>query len=278
MEKNIGIVGLGLIGGSLAKAIKANLEHRVFGWDINQLALNQARLEKAIDGVLDETTIPQCDTIILCVYPNETVSFVKKYADFFKRGIIIVDCAGVKTNICNELSPFCAERGIYFVGGHPMAGIEKSGYEHSYGHLFDGATMILCKDEYTNSVALKAVEMLFLSIGFLNVTITTAAEHDKVIAFTSQLAHIVSNAYIRSDSATMQKGFSAGSYKDLTRVAYLNEVMWTELFFENRDNLIFEAEGLIERISEYVSALKTDDREKMKRLLYEGKKAKETVG
>lgn len=278
MEKKIGIVGLGLIGGSIAKAAKANTQNRIFGWDINPQVIEQAVQDKTIDRVLDEASIGECDIIILCVYPNDTIAYVKKHADSIQKGTIIVDCAGVKSGICNELSPFCSERGMYFIGGHPMAGKEKTGYHYSSPHLFDGAAMILCRDEHTNIVAIKAVELLFLKLGFLSVTLTTAAEHDKIIAFTSQLAHVVSNAYIKSATATMQEGFSAGSYKDLTRVAYLNEAMWTELFFENKENLMFETESLIARLGEYVSALRQDDKEKMKKLLHEGKIAKETMG
>ena len=159
-----------------------------------------------------------------------------------------------------------------------MAGIERSGYKYSYAEMYEGATMILCRDQFTNLIALKAAELLFLEIGFGRVTVTDAATHDSNIAFTSQLAHVVSNAFIKSPTAKRQDGFSAGSYKDLTRVARLNEDMWTELFFDNKDPLAYEIETIINSLHQYLDALNTDDREKMRDLLREGREAKESIG
>jgi len=278
MNKTIGIIGLGLIGGSIARAIKANTGNIVFGLDINENVLAQAIAQNAIDKIMTIDELNKCDTIIVALYPNDTIEFVKKHIDKFKKGTVIIDCAGVKSNICKALSEYVNERGLYFIGGHPMMGIEKSGFENSFAHLFDGATMILCKDEFTNIIALKSAEMLFTSIGFLKITITTANEHDKIIAFTSQLAHIVANAYIKSESAKMQVGFSSGSYKDMTRVAFLNENMWTELFLENRNYLTLEIDFLIEQLKKYSETLKNNDTEKLKTLLTEGKKAKMANG
>ncbi|MCL2517768.1 MAG: prephenate dehydrogenase [Oscillospiraceae bacterium] len=278
MNKTIGIIGLGLIGGSMARAIKANTGNTVFGYDINENVLTQAIAQNAIDKIIKEDEFCKCDNILVALYPNDTIEFVKKNIDKFKKGTIIIDCAGVKSNICKSLSEFVNGRGLYFIGGHPMMGIEKSGFENSFAHLFDGATMILCKDEFTNIIALKAAEMFFTSIGFLKITITTADEHDRIIAFTSQLAHIVANAYIKSDSAKMQVGFSAGSYKDMTRVAYLNENMWTELFLENKNYLTAEIDLLIAQLGEYSAALKKHDEMELKKLLVEGKNAKMANG
>jgi prephenate dehydrogenase len=278
MNKTIGIIGLGLIGGSLAKALKANTAHTVYGLDICGDIMGSALAQGAIDAALDEKLFAECDMILLALYPREAIDFAKKNIDNFKKGAVIIDCGGVKGNICAALSEFASKKDRYFIGGHPMAGIEKSGFGNSFAHLFDGATMILCKDEFTNIIALKAAEMLFSDIGFTKVTITTAEEHDKIIAFTSQLAHIVSNAYIKSETAKNQLGFSAGSYKDLTRVAWLDENMWTELFFENKKHLVVEIESLCQRLSKYVEVLQENDAPKMKQLLLEGKKAKEAIG
>ena len=189
-----------------------------------------------------------------------------------------MDCSGTKQTVCTELSRLCHSYGLYFVGGHPMAGIERSGYKYSYAEMYEGATMILCRDEFTNLIALKAAELLFLEIGFGRVTVTDAATHDSNIAFTSQLAHVVSNAFIKSPTAKRQDGFSAGSYKDLTRVARLNEDMWTELFFDNKEPLAYEIETIITSLQEYLDALKDDDREKMRSLLRDGREAKESIG
>ena len=278
MEKNIGIVGLGLIGASMAKSIKAKTSHHVFCTDVDVSVTEKALADKAIDNVLDNDNLNTCDIVILSLYPDDVISWAKENIKKLKRGMVLVDCAGVKANICKEISPLAFENGIYFVGGHPMAGIEKSGYDYSYAHLFDGASMILCKDQYTNIVAMKALELLFTDIGFMNITITIEKEHDRIIAFTSQLAHVVSSAYVKSETAQKRSGFSAGSYKDLTRVATLNEKLWTELFFSNRENLLSEVTGLISRLQEYANCLEKGDHGEMMKLLEEGKKAKEIVG
>ena len=278
MSKTIGVVGLGLIGGSMARAIKANTENVVLGLDIREDVQKSAAGQNVIDGVLAENDLHKCDMVIIALYPHDTIAFVKRNMENFKKGTVIIDCAGVKTNICEDLSQLAAENSLYFIGGHPMTGIEKSGFENSFAHMFDGATIILCKDKFTNIIALRAAEKLFTSIGFLNVTITTADEHDKIIAFTSQLAHIVASAYIRSETAKMQIGFSAGSYKDLTRVAWLNEHMWTELFLENRDYLTKEIDSLTARLTEYSNALKDGNEEELKTLLLEGKTSKQENG
>ncbi|MCL2402895.1 MAG: prephenate dehydrogenase [Coriobacteriia bacterium] len=291
-DKTVGIVGLGLIGGSLAKALKVNTANRVLGHDINPNVVKQALAEGVLDAALalsgtDSSTVQtaappaqlsECDMVLIALYPEATVDFVRAHWDKFKKGTVIIDCAGVKAEICTELSAEAAKRDLYFVGGHPMTGIERTGYDHSFAHLFSGGTMILCRDEHTNIIALKAAEMLFTGIGFLKITITSAAEHDRVIAFTSQLPHVVAGAFIRSETAKQQLGFSAGSYQDLTRVAFLNEPMWTELFMANRENLIEEIEGLRTRLEEYVQVLEEGDEQKMLALLAEGKQAKQQYG
>jgi prephenate dehydrogenase len=278
MNKTIGIIGLGLIGGSMARAVKAKTANTVLGFDINEDVLRSAAEQNAIDGVLAEEDICSCDMVIVALYPRDTIAFVERNVKNFRKGAVIIDCAGVKGNICKNLSPLAAKNNLYFVGGHPMAGIEKSGFENSSAHMFDGATIILCKDEFTNIIALRAAEMLFTDMGFLKVTIAAAAEHDKIIAFTSQLAHVVAGAYIKSETAKSHVGFSAGSYKDLTRVAWLNEHMWTELFLENRDYLTKEIDNLIARLGEYSKALKEGDGKELEALLGEGKKAKQENG
>ena len=277
MNKTVGIVGLGIIGGSLAKAIKAHTAHTVLGFDIDTAVLAEAQQSQAIDGILDQTHYEQCDYLLIALYPQAVRDFFKENIRLFKKGLLIIDCAGVKQLICQQLSALASAAGVYFIGGHPMAGITQNGFQHSFAALFQGASIILCKDEQTNLVALKAAELFFLSIGFDNVTVTTAKEHDRIIAYTSQLAHIVSNAYIKSKTAKVCQGFTAGSYKDLTRVAWLNEDLWTELFMENREFLLSETESLIERLQTYTEALRAADSHTMTKLLREGRLAKEAV-
>ncbi len=274
MSMNIGVIGLGLIGGSVCKAVKQFTPHKVFGYDISENVMDLALSEAVIDCKINKETLSACDIIIVALYPNDTINFIKLNVESFKKDAVIIDCAGVKENICDSLFSYCRQNNLCFIGGHPMAGIEKSGYEVSFANLFQGASMILCPDMDCDDDIISMVKNLFNLLGFKKIMITSPKEHDQMIAFTSQLAHVVSNAYIKSPSSSKHVGFSAGSFKDLTRVAYLNEYMWTELFFENKDNLTKEIDIIISHLNEYKIALEKEDKEEMKKLLIDGKLAK----
>ena len=267
MKYTVGIVGLGLIGGSLAKAIKAKTGYRVLGFDICKDVMSLAEEQGVIDGELIDAALAECGLIIVALYPDDVISYCRRSLSYMRSGTIVVDCTGVKMRICEELSVLAKEHSIRFVGGHPMAGIERSGFSSSFAEIFNGATMILCEDSCTDRSALEELHSFFLSIGFGNIKITTAREHDEIIAYTSQLAHLVSSAYIRSSTMKRRYGFSAGSFKDLTRVAKLNEDMWTALFFENRENLLKEADVFLDHVRSYRDALASLDRNTVKELL-----------
>lgn len=273
----IGIVGLGLIGGSIAKAIKENTENTVLGFDIAESVVCKAKLMNAIDGELSKDKLGECDIVIIALYLEDTIEFVTENAAFFKKGGIVMDCCGVKRDICEAAEPIANENGFIFVGGHPMAGIEFSGFEYSKKSLFINASMIITPFPGTTIKVIESLKKLFLKIGFNNFQITTPEEHDKMIAFTSQLAHVVSSAYVKGPAAMKHKGFSAGSYKDMTRVAKLNEKMWTELFLSNRENLAFEIDSLIKRLNEYSEALKKEDKPALSTLLREGSEIKQRL-
>lgn len=273
----IGIVGLGLIGGSLAKALKANSNHKVLGYDISQKAILESKLYNAIDGEITDKTISECDFIFIALYPEATIDFVRDNADKLKNSCIVVDCGGTKRQICNACFEIAKNRGFTFIGGHPMAGRQYSGFKYARDNLYKNAIMILTPPPDIKLEQLAELQKLLKEIGFANIQITNADEHDRIIAFTSQLAHIVSNAYVKSPNAEVHKGFSAGSYKDLTRVARLNENMWTELFLENSDNLIFEIDSLIDNLKDYSEALKTNNSKKLKSLLKDGSDRKKQI-
>lgn len=272
----IGIVGLGLIGGSMAKAISLNTDNTVYGYDISEQTLKKAILVNAIEQLLTDELLHQCDIVIVALYPQDTINYVKEKADIFKKGCIVVDCSGVKRIICDCLIPLSEEKGFLFIGGHPMAGLEHSGFTYAKKSLFNNASMILTPTKGPIE-SMSILKDLLTSIGFTNIEISTPEEHDKRIAFTSQLAHVVSNAYIKSPSAREHTGFSAGSYKDLTRVAKLNENMWSELFLENSDNLVKEIDILINSLSEYRDAISEGDLKKLQRLLKEGREQKAII-
>ncbi len=274
----IAIIGLGLIGGSIAKAIKDNTDHTVYGADIQQSVVLRAKLIDAIDDELDDNKLSECDLVIIALYPEDTVKFISDKASIIRKGSVVIDCGGVKRCICDPANRLAEENGFTFIGGHPMAGVERSGFESSFGMLFNNASMILAPSPEIDIDTLHRVKEFFLSIGFGSITIVTPEKHDRVIAYTSQLAHVLSSSYIKSPTATEHHGMSAGSFKDMTRVATLNPKMWSELFIENKDNLVGEIDTLISHLQEYRDAINDGDSKKISALLEDGAQKKAACG
>ncbi len=273
----VGIIGLGLMGGSLAKAISFGTEHTVWGTNRSPEAVQKALFVGAIQKELTKEDLKECDLVIVSLYPQASIDYIIENAKLFKKGAIVMDISGVKRYVCDALYDVAKENDFIFIGAHPMAGLHLSGFEHSTAKIFNNSSMILTPYEDTPWGYINTIKELFLKIGFTNIQMSTPDEHDKIIAFTSQLAHVVSNAYVKSPNALIHKGFSAGSYKDLTRVAYLNENMWSELFLENRDNLINEIDAIVNNLVQYKVALENNDREKLAELLRDGKILKEQI-
>ena len=273
----IGIVGLGLIGGSLAKAFKFNTNHTVLACDIDEVSYKRAVLVNAVDGKLSDENIGECDFLFVALYPEATVNYMKEKAPLIKREAIVIDCCGVKEYVCAPLFELAEKYGFNYIGGHPMAGRQFSGFRYAEVNLFNGACMILVPKPGEDINLLEKVKKCLIGAGFRHITVTTAEKHDEIIAYTSQLAHVVSNAYVKSPRAEAHKGFSAGSYKDLTRVAKLSEKMWTELLLENRGNLVSELDFMIDSLTEYRDALVENDAEKLCTLLSEGRCRKERI-
>lgn len=272
----VGILGLGLIGGSLARAYKL-AGHTVYAKNRDESMMAFAMLSGAVDGKLDESTVPQCDLILLAIYPAGSADWLEANAPLISKEALVIDCCGTKQLVCQRCFPIAKEYGFTFVGGHPMAGSQFSGFKYSRASLFQGAPMVLVPPVYDDMALLQRVKDALEPCGFGFFSVTTAADHDRMIAFTSQMPHILSNAFIKSPTALEHKGFSAGSYRDLTRVAWLNPGMWTELFLENRENLLFELDTYIESLTEYRDALANQDEDTLYRLLDDGKKRKEEV-
>ena len=273
---NVGILGLGLIGGSLARAYALE-GHTVYAIQRNEAMLSFAMLAGAVHGKLDEESIPKCDLILLAIYPDGSASWLEKNAPLISKNALVLDCCGVKQEICTRCFPVAKQYGFTFVGGHPMAGSQFSGFKYSRADLFDGAPMVLVPPVFDDIALLQRVKDALKPCHFGFFSVTTAEEHDKMIAFTSQMPHILSNAFIKSPTALKHKGFSAGSYKDLTRVAWLNPQMWAELFLENRDNVLFELDYYIESLKQYQQAIRDEDMDALVQLLDEGRKRKEEV-
>ena len=273
----VGIVGLGLIGGSLAKAYKESGQVEVYGWDTDADTMLLAKTVEAIDGTLDETVLPDCDLLLLALYPGAAIEYLRAHAPEISNKTFVIDCCGVKQVVCDACFPIAEQYGFSFFGGHPMAGTQFSGFAKSRSSLFRGASMILVPPRFDDIAQLDQAKQLLAPVGFGRTVVTTADKHDEMIAFTSQMAHIVSNAFIKSPAARQHKGFSAGSYKDLTRVAWLNETMWTELFMDNRQKLIREIDILMHSLEEYKEAMQQEDAPRLKELLREGRICKEEV-
>ena len=273
----VGIIGLGLIGGSMAKTIKLHTKHTVLGLDLAETEILKAELVGAIDGRLTTEGLPSCELVVIALYPHDIVRFVEENAHRFADGAIVVDCGGVKRRVCEKVFQIAHGRRWTFIGGHPMSGREYSGFHYSQDDLFDNASMILTPAEDAPIEAISAAKEFFLDIGFRRVVFSTPQRHDEMIAYTSQMAHIISSAYVRSDLALKHKGFSAGSFQDMTRVARLNERMWTELFLDNREPLVDELDGMIARLSAYRDAIAGANDMDLRSLLAEGRERKEML-
>ena len=278
MKKNVVIVGLGLMGGSMAKAIRKYTDFAVYGWNRTRSVAEKAVEEGTLDGIADENAIASADYLIISLYPQSTVDFLLEHIPHMKKGAIIVDLVGVKQFMQDSLEQTACDAGVHFIGGHPMAGKEFSGYAFADACLFHEASMILVPNASSPLWAVDEMDDFFMKLGFARVVRCSAAQHDHMIAFTSQLAHVVSSAYIKSPEALRHNGYSAGSYKDLTRVAKLNENMWTELFLRNAAPLVGEIDEIIRHLTDYRDAIAAGDEERLCTLLREGRERKESIG
>ena len=272
----VGILGLGLIGGSLARAYSKN-GHTVYAAEKDESMLSFAQLAGAVHDKLDIDTIPCCDLILPAIYTGGSVAWLEENAQYIRKDALVIDCCGIKKAICECGFSLAKQYGFTFIGGHPMAGSHFSGFKYSRSNLFQGAPMVLVPPRFDDPMMLERAKEALLPCNFGSFSVTTADAHDKMIAFTSQMPHIVSNAYIKSPTAKTHKGFSAGSYKDLTRVAWLNPQMWAELFLSNKENILEELTFYINSLTEYKNAIESNDETALIKILDEGRKQKEEV-
>lgn len=275
---NIAVIGLGLIGGSLAKALKTRTGHSVFGADLNDETMLLARLSGAIDDKLTDENMKDMDLVLIAIRPVAAINWAKEHFSELQKGACVVDMCGVKREVTKKMEKYASETGIIYIGGHPMAGKERGKFQNAADDLFVGASMILTPGKNAMPDTLENLNNLFTDIGFARVVFTTPDEHDRIIAYTSQLAHIASSAYIKSPEALRQRAFSAGSFRDMTRVAFMDEDMWTELFLLNADYLSGQVHLLIENLKEYEKALEAKDANLLRALLKDGREIKTKAG
>ncbi|MBQ9385567.1 MAG: prephenate dehydrogenase [Bacteroidaceae bacterium] len=270
----VGVVGLGLIGGSLAKTYH-EAGWTVYGYDLNESVSRFAELEGTLTAVLDNKNIKKCDLIHIAVTPDAACNWLEQHGSEIAKTTMVIDDCGTKRKVVECGMRVAAQYGFTYAGGHPMAGTHLSGYKNSRATMFQNASMIIVPPTHDDILLLDRIKSLLEPMQLKRVVFTSANDHDSMIAFTSQLPHVVSNAFIKSPSAQQHKGYSAGSFRDLTRVAWLNENMWTELFLENKDNLLREIHTLINNLTQYADAMEADDATALCALLRDGRIAKE---
>lgn len=276
--KNIAIIGLGLIGGSFAKAISQYTDYRVLAKNRTRSTTLQAIADGAVHEELTDDNIGEADMVILGLYPEEAVEYMEQIGGRLKKGALVIDVSGIKRYICKEMPPIAAKYGFVFVGTHPMAGKEKGGYFNSEAELFKGASFIITPSDNNTSEEVEWLIKFAEQTGFGMHVVCSPAEHDKMIAFTSQLPHVLANAYVQSPQCLNHRGFSAGSYRDVSRVARLNEHLWAELFLQNSDALTQELDLLIANITEICDAIKSGNQAHLEEMLARGRRVKEELG
>ncbi|MEE5993372.1 MAG: prephenate dehydrogenase [Oscillospiraceae bacterium] len=268
------IAGLGLIGGSIAKALHAYTEHGVFGWNRTVATAQKALDENVIDGIVTDDC-SGFDVVIVCLYPPHIRKWVKEHVSTMSKGTIIIDVSGVKTDLPQEMADVCAPFEVQYLSTHPMAGKERAGYDVSDEDLYQGANFIMTPLPTTPKYVIAQIKNLAHQIGFRRFVVTTPEMHDRMIAYTSQLAHVVSSSYVESPVIELECGFSGGSFHDMTRIATMNEDMWTGLFMENKDSLLQELDILISNLQNYRDALSNGDEQKVYELIRQGRLRKE---
>ena len=261
-----------MIGGSFAKAA-AQAGHRVLAWNRTRATADRAVAEGVAVDVLGDD-FGECAVVLVALPPDAVVPWIDAREKTLKKGAVVVDATGVKGTICAALEKYAFQDRWTFVGGHPMAGKEVNGWDNASADLFRNASMILTPYPSCGRGPLDALEAFFRELGFGRVVFTTPQHHDRMIALTSQLAHVVSSAYIQDPLAQDHVGFSAGSFNDMTRVARLDPDIWTDLFLANRDALLVTLEGLVARLDGYRAAIASGDADALRALLSAGRAAR----
>lgn len=271
------ICGLGLIGASLAKTLKKNTTHTVLGWNRTPSVTEKALRDGVIDrtGDIDEL-MSDADITFVNFYPDAIVPFILEHKNSFKKDSIVTDSCGIKTKICKELEH--EKLNFYYVGAHPMAGREVGGYDNSQDTLFDKASFIVTPYENTPRNKVDALVGLAQDMKFARTVVTTPEHHDEMIAFTSQIAHVLACSYVLSPLAPMHPGYSAGSYRDVSRVARINAEMWSDLFIDNKDALVKEVDDLVSNLMKFKYNIINEDRQALCDLMNKANSIKEEIG
>lgn len=265
---NIGIVGIGLIGGTYAKNLK-KYSYNIYGMDISNDVIEYALENNIIDyGSTDpKDFLGKLDVVFICLYPQATLDFIRKYINFFKKDAIISDVVGIKRKLYNLVEMY-KDDNVEFVLAHPIAGREKIGIKYSDEAIFHDANFVITPTKWNTEEALNLVEILAKQMGFKNVSKISDIEHDDIIAYTSQLTHAIAISLVNSDDLKFDTELFIGdSYKDLTRIAMINENLWSELFLHNKDFLVRRITSFEEELAKLKQAIQEKDLELIKELM-----------
>lgn len=278
----ITIVGLGVIGGSYALSLKDKYSE-IYAIDINNKSVEEAKkmqiIKKGANYLSKESyeIIEKTDILVLALYPSMIGDFIESYKKYFKDGLIITDVAGIKTKIMDDIDTKLPQN-VDFIFTHPMAGKEKKGFSYASGSIFQDANFIIIPTIKNKNCNIKIIEKLAKDIGFKNIEYISKEEHDKIIAFTSQLPHVIAVSLINSDNLGVDTGkFIGDSYRELTRIANINEDLWSELFLYNKENLIEMIEKFEIEITEIKNSLKENNIDKLKNKFVESTKRRESL-
>lgn len=271
----IAVIGLGLIGASIAKAYKQNEGYTIYAYDKDSSTLSFSKISETTDETITDENLGECEMVFIALYPKDAIEFLESKAKFINKDALVIDTCGTKRNVCKKGFEVAKKYGFTFIGGHPMAGVQFSGIKYSRANMFEDASMIIVPPTYDDITLFEKIKKALKPLKLRKITITTPEEHDKIIAYTSQLAHVVSSAYIKSPTSKKQNGFTGGSFRDMTRVATLNATMWTQLFLENKENLSFELGNIINELVKFKNAIDENDGDYLYSLLEEGSKCKE---
>ncbi len=282
-----GIVGLGIMGGSIAKAVREHIlsqngaKGKIYVCNRSTACLTQALNEGVADKAFTSTEydklLPECDIVYVCLYPHATLEFLKTNREYFKSGAVVTDISGVKGIFEKEL-PSILRDDVDFVIGHPMAGGEKEGYAHSTASMFINHNYILCPIKSNKEENLELMRRFITEIGFTRITETTCDIHDYKIGFTSQLCHVIACSLVDSAKDEGITAFGGGSFEDLTRIAMINAPLWTELFVSNKEKLVNHIEVFEKQINAFKEAIKTENKEKLMELMEESREKRIKMG
>ena len=266
------IVGLGLIGGSYAMGLKKAGYH-VSAIDINEESINYALTHDIIDeGSTDDINfIKQADFIISCLYPNTMIQWMHDFQQYFKPNTFISDVSGVKTNIVSKVQSFLRDD-VEFCASHPMAGKEVSGVQYADDEIFHIANFIITPTKKNNVQAIQKLKDFAAILKFDHISVLTCEKHDEMIGFVSQLTHVIAVSLMNTNDNTHLVEYTGDSFRDLTRIANINEVLWSELFFSNKKQLIQEIEDFTKEITHLKDTLIKEDEEELKRLFIQATK------